>query len=777
MKVRLFGIFIIVAGMLSVSASYAQDLPLLPRDPAVKSSILPNGLSCYVAENSSGKGVADFALIRRSYDGNDIIFSQEDVRVAKEVAVDSMLLRMMRSVDADRIPADCAIVVCGDVNAGTMMTKLKYMSLMVDSSSASPVSDPVWDGDSALKETVSMDSLSGLAAVRYEWQAPRTSRDKMNTTQAAIYEKTAKELGGVACRWIRRSLRKQDIPFADITFSQKPGEDFLSHEIFSFDVVVGRGDLERARNTVTSVLASLDSGGFCPNDLILAEREYMMSLQSSAEHAVISNSEYVQMCRNAFLYNRPLSSDRERLAFFSSKAISESSRRNMFSNIVSAMIEMDGVCDSTAIFASGVMLSDTLGFPGQSLKVKVRSSKKDTFSGGYQWTFANGFKVIYHKMASTDRKLYYSLSMNGGFGNISDLERGEAAYISDYMDLCWIAGMRAADFKDLLGLAGMTMDTKVRMFNTVLSGEVEDRNAPLMMKALLAAVNESHPDTSEMDYFSRCERLRISLSSAVDPRAKIDSLMCPGYMYSSFKADGGLGDRTFKKAEDLFASLTSKMNDGVLVVIGDMDEDELKKLLQLYVGDFKIRSIAYRRPAVQYHPVSGWSSYCVEGEKDAAVVAVSAPLVMNTTNHFAAEMAAMLLESRIKKELGPKGVDVQLSFTRSLYPDERFGVMVELTGDFSREDVSRLRGILSECQHGVSKEDLDFCKQYLKNAYTLQMKNAGYWMRVVPLRHLEGKDFTTGFGAKIDAVSLEALKRVFQVLADGAGIEYVTIKK
>jgi hypothetical protein len=104
-------------------------------------------------------------------------------------------------------------------------------------------------------------------------------------------------------------------------------------------------------------------------------------------------------------------------------------------------------------------------------------------------------------------------------------------------------------------------------------------------------------------------------------------------------------------------------------------------------------------------------------------------------------------------------------------------IMLELSGDLSREDVSSVRDILSECQHGVTRNELDFYKQYLKNACTLQMKEAEYWMHVVPLRHLEGKDFTTGFSAKIDAVTVDVLERVFMALSEGAGIEYVTIKK
>jgi hypothetical protein len=45
------------------------------------------------------------------------------------------------------------------------------------------------------------------------------------------------------------------------------------------------------------------------------------------------------------------------------------------------------------------------------------------------------------------------------------------------------------------------------------------------------------------------------------------------------------------------------------------------------------------------------------------------------------------------------------------------------------------------------------------------------------LRHLEGKDFTTGASAKIDAVTAQILHRVFAAMGEGAGIEYIITKK
>jgi hypothetical protein len=57
------------------------------------------------------------------------------------------------------------------------------------------------------------------------------------------------------------------------------------------------------------------------------------------------------------------------------------------------------------------------------------------------------------------------------------------------------------------------------------------------------------------------------------------------------------------------------------------------------------------------------------------------------------------------------------------------------------------------------------------------MEQPQYWLKVIPLRHLEGKDFTTGYAAKIDSVTPDGIKAVFQALEKGAGAEVITRNK
>ena len=66
MKSGLRQIFAFVPAILFSIIVPAQELPVMPDDPAVVAGTLPNGMSYYIAQNASDKGRADFALVQKT---------------------------------------------------------------------------------------------------------------------------------------------------------------------------------------------------------------------------------------------------------------------------------------------------------------------------------------------------------------------------------------------------------------------------------------------------------------------------------------------------------------------------------------------------------------------------------------------------------------------------------------------------------------------------------------------------------------------------------------
>ena len=420
-----------------------------------------------------------------------------------------------------------------------------------------------------------------------------------------------------------------------------------------------------------------------------------------------------------------------------------------------------------------VQPADSLKLPDISEPIKLTKTKKDPMSGGQVWTFENGFQVVY-KRQPAGRRMYYALALNGGYGNIKGLSYGEGAYVSDYINLSRVGGISAKDFQLGLEEKGMTLNANVNMSNTVIDGSVPEMELDLMMRTLMAFVNTRGYDKDAFEYYKSCTELEHKLMRGTvrDRVVAIDSLMCPGYEYSSLKTSGKLTDKFPSKVEAFWEVQSSKMNDGVLVLVGNIEETKLKKFLQNYVGDFRTTDRTYPRLNVSYQPVSGATAYTAKGSQNSVDVALSSRLPLTADNYMASNITASVLKQMISKAIAGTGMHLRLVHDCRIYPQERFSMMitleeadphgfaqdVELTG--AGEALAILRNVLEELPNvEIHDGDLAKHKEVLKGHMALKVSDPEYWVRALTMRYLDGKDFTTSYQAKIDAVRKRSYSR------------------
>lgn len=701
-------------------------------------------------------------------------------------------------------PSDQAIIVSGDIDVNSTAEKLRMLSYMTPKRESAARKEYVWTSREEPVFVASDVMRDGLTAVSMTWRSARQPRSFMNTVQTATFAMSMDILGDIARGRIHKILRDRDIPVADIACMYMPAHETPYDETFTVSVYVDPEDADDALLAVAEVMASLDGAGASVNEFRASRAKFIDELHESAVYPVRDNGEYVDRCISAFLYDSSLASDAEVLKYHRSRNLPDTTGTRLFNDIIAALLdgskELKVSCadpsdasfrsrlDSvwTANEAAGVVksaapnLRDTVSFPGIGPKMRIKSVKKDHLSGGSIWTFSNGFKVVYRNMPSSD-KLYYTLALNGGYGTIPDLSEGEGAFLSDYPDLCFIAGLKAVDFKSILASAGITMDTQVTLSNTMVNGYAPEGRVRFLLKSLLALVSDRRPDEAAFRYYMECNDLMLKHQegSYVSRMTAIDSIMCPGYAYSAFKAPGKLTPAFAAKAEKFFSEQSGKMNDGVLVIVGDIAEDVLKKALLEYVGAFSTSSTAYRRPVVKYQPVSGWSTYTVDGYDNSVDIAMSARMPLTAGNYAAAAVAAKMLEQRIVEHMSEAGMYVSVSQNCRIYPEERVNLSVSVMNVVSSIDaLSMLRSVLS----GMSSAALDeghlaACKAALKNEVSLEMKSPLYWTNAIALRYLDGKDLTTGYAGHIDAVKAADVRNVLEMLENGSKVEYVITKK
>lgn len=874
-KSRSIQLVLFVVGLFSSIIMPAQNLPVMAPDKAVKTGTLPNGTSYYIVSNQAIKGMADFALVQKTGTDNlddtssfkavsiarealsvlprsggrsvqDFFMSHgvnpgrdgfvkvagdateyrfSNVLISKPEVLDSALLVLLDMVDrvSDAedpflkkwyAPSDQVIIVVGDVDASSVADKMKMISYMTPSSASSPRKGYVWEGrDTAVYAAVPAvhDSLASFTMV---WNSARTPREYMNTVQPVIYEMFLAELGMLSEEYIKDGLRGHDIPYAEVRSGFRTSIQSSDDEVFSISVSVAPKDFQEALKTVAAAVGRIDAGRTDVRDLMRMKRICMDQGKEQILQPYMSNSEHVDRCVSAFLYNGSLASLKTKVDFLAGRALADTTELRLFNNISSALLDPEknltvsytspvsedsvrallndgwkagaGFADNKKRFTA----DDILPYVYEGEKIKV-VEKADPMSKGLEWTFSNGFKVVYRRMPS-GKKMYYNLAYNAGYSSVENLAKDEGGYVSDYFLMSRICGMPGEDFRSVLASEGMTMEMYVGLNATMISGCADDNDLDFMMNALLSAVYDRRPDKDAVRYYESCEPLRHArrMDSASQMVSKVNEIMCPDYQYGSHKALEHISPDLSERAEKFFSNLAKHPDDGVLILVGDVEPSALKKKLLAYVGHFESDGMTLRKPLVRYQPASGWSTYTVEGDRNSVDIALSVPLTLTADNYMAAEIVSMVLKKHLADAIAETGMYLDLSHECRIYPNERVnfhislneisenGFSSETTRSGSIEALEIVRSVLSGSRGvEVSKEEVEAFKGQIKAGIEMEMKEPFYWLNVISRRRLAGKDFTTSYDARIKSVTADKVKSIIAKLNEGTRVEYIVSER
>ena len=332
------------------------------------------------------------------------------------------------------------------------------------------------------------------------------------------------------------------------------------------------------------------------------------------------------------------------------------------------------------------------------------------------------------------------------------------------------------------------MSSRVTVSDLNIAGMAPRPSLTLLMKALVAVAEGRTIDPDAFAYYRQCEALRIRAreGSLRDRITAIDSLMCPSYNYSSNPAVEALYPDLQDRAMKFFDSQFSRANDGVLVIVGDMEETAMRRFLQKHLGGFSTMPLASVRIRLPYQPISGWTTHIREGRRQSVEVAMSAQLPFTAENYMALQVASMAVEEAMEQAMCGRGVSVRVLSDFSAYPQERINLMISLTeldpdslplDERQRGPIVllyRVRSVLSSLSGMTVPDDrIALYRDIVKNNVLSLQQDPQYWIEAVRMRYSFGKDLNTKYAEKTDAVTGETVKEIISMLNSGSKVEYV----
>ena len=831
---RLKYVLFSLALVLSSISVPAADLPTLPVDKRIIKGTLGCGATYYMVSNTSVKGYADIAVIRRDeapsqearrslrsdffsrmgvspgpegylsdYDGSSV-FRYRHVAFHNPAVLDSTLLYTFSQMS--RSKAEQAIIVCGDIDPVELKKKMDIFSMLVPRIlvKESHTPDYVWEPSPIPSVTVTTVPGKKDVEISVTYSSARIPHDLMNTPQTLATSILAREFQTILGHRLERNFRDVGIPHGEIVFSTLGSAETPGDERYTVSISTLPEYSEIAMRTMSSTIGELDSFGATVEEFTDAKRILTPAYLRRATE-LPSTEEDTDRCIAHFLYGAPLSPFAEEARLFARKNVPDSVQTRHFNLFSAALAEQlsnldlhfvtasDSLDRDEALFyynlaylygsiaPSGKEYSwhsaDSLGLERDLPRVRIKTEKTEPITGGKLWTFTNGIRVAYKQIPGSGM-FSYALVLNGGLSTIKDIKPGEGGYFADILRFYDAGGLSAPAFRDLMQSAGISMRADVGVFSMSLSGDAPSSQLLFLLKTLRAIACDRTLNTGEVERYLRGGQLK-----PVTVEDKLFLELNPGFAASFAMDPSALSAETARKADEYYAKRFARMNDGILLLAGDLDEGVVKKMLSRMLGGFDTDRGTLPRPAVDLRPIVGARTMKGSGEPGVYVM-MDAPYAVTTQSFYTADIAAEALRHALLVHLAPYGYTVEVTPTLIVQPQERFrmfiacrpsnkaGLPEDCIQDTERAITAVRAAIKSVSGKALPADYLKAWKATVLQQTKDEMSSPAGAVVALKNRYAFGKDISR-YKESIESVTPEVLRSFLQALASGGRIEYI----
>jgi len=815
----------------------AQSLPQLDTDSRIVRGELRCGVKYYLIQNTVEKGYADIAVIRKGdaldrgprkmldslYNFSDIkpyrflsrhgigyrkdgyfsisgpvtAFHFDNVPTYNSSAADSTLLLSFNLIGESL--TDQAIIVSGDISTPDVIRKMDIFSLsLLPRFKPNTRPERQW----SRVDTASIRFRPGPASITATYRSERTPKALMNTAQPLVMQNFSEELDVILTRRIIRALQSRGIPTTGCSYTYTGSAATSGDERHTITVGTDAAHLHDAATAISETISTIAGGHISIDEYTSAKAALYVKRNTLEQSTSSSNADFISRCTASFLYSADLAPVNTRISL-THRNIDNATELRLFNGIASAIFDREanltltatGTTDTTLLttfnrawdrqpllFPTGA--KDTLGLQSTSAKTRIRKVSIDPISGGELWTFSNGIQVIFKRTAKPSNQFHFGLFIKGGYSGVATLRPGEGGFFSDILSLYDIAGLKAPDFANMLSSNGITLTPDVSPSGLSLTGNAPSNRLPLVLKSLLSIANNRtlSPDASAS--YIQDERLRIARRDSIG--GTLDRMMYPGYVYTPFKDPSRLNNALISKADKYFNERFINVNDGILVICGDLQADALKKMLARFVGGFRTGGEETFRRTSTIQPRSGESTFSAEGRDKSINILIAAPMAYTTTSYITTRIALPAIRRAIVDAVAPYGMAVEVTGQMTVFPQENFSVRITCTPAASSglpasipeadqlHAISAVRRAISQLgKYNITDEDAKAWSAMVSAQMTAETNDAASTVNTVITRYSSGKDLVTRYSDIAGKTSADDIREILASVSSSGRVEYV----
>jgi len=760
-----------------------------------------------------------------------VLLRMKNVEFGREAEMtDSLLLGVMRIIDKS-IKYDGktygttnqTVIVTGDVDKGSVESKLKLFAMTVPSHPVTAVEDKDYCWAPPTEECkLVVDPIMDAAELTIRYYVERTSKDNVRTMLPAVTRRLAEDFGAALKRRLEKAFLMNSIALADIRTEYTSCDKGPSDECFTLKMSVPGEEVLESVCLVSEVLGGIDKLGFSNGEFQYAETGSRLTAIDRLNHPVTAGT-WTDRCVSSILWGTDLASGKTIVTNLDGRTIDLGTQVLLFNNFAASLISPDKnleiICrtgfknitseDILNAFQSswepkdiinsnnaaekaaaakalskiyGVSVSDTLKMPEKTdKKTSVKKSTSEIASGGTTWTFANDMKVLYKKVP-TNGVFYFSYVLNSGRSSIPSGQIGESAFLADVLKTYTVHSQNFRDFQSTLTANGLQLECQADYSNFFINGMCFTNRLGLLLKTLPYLAANCNASEKDFEYFRQCEELELlSKKTSRELRlAEMEAKMTPEYHHISQKLPDNLNRFFYGRAKEFYTTLFAKATDGTLIIMGDKEADDVLREVQQYIGNFNgSRTITPTTP-VNFRLATGENRITGIGNKPSVDIASSCEFQLSTDNLMAIMVTKDILREKINSKLAGSFLQADIFLDLQFNPREVMTMIFSFNGIEGKEGKERMdqaqdivNESLDELRNGsISDKELKHSIASVTNSLGSDEAYPYYWMEIAKSRLSCGKDFNSKHAEKIKAVSKDKVKNVAEFMSRGGKITY-----
>ena len=635
------------------------------------------------------------------------------------------------------------------------------------------------------------------------WKTEPLPKQFMNTDMAYM--------NNIVKAYIRLIMSER---FSDI--SSKPDSPFLGANFAigglcnTSDAVFGNvafkdGQAIPAFTAYMTELEKMKRFGFTEGEVKRATDNLLSSYEKAVEAASTrKNADLVRPLLNNFYDNKPYMEPETELMI--GKQICSMMNAPMLSQVAAQIIpadnliilytgpEKEGVVNPTEQELRDVLktvaeadikanIEDVVNEPliSEDLKGSPVKKAKEGIHGSTVWTLKNGLKVI---VLPTDHKkdqVIFTLEKDGGKNNIpaEDLTSFEDNIWKLYLSNTGVSKFSGTTLPKLLAGKRVAASPYISGYSHGIKGQSAPKDIETAFQ--LAYLYYADPRFDENEF-----KVGIQQIEAVFPNIKntpdfIYGVELDKILYDKNPRVVELNDETIAKAnlktiERNYRSLFSGVNGATLTIVGNVDLDTLKPLVEKYFGSLAKgkKSAVNKKEIISFAKgnVNKTLELEMETPKSSVLQFYSAYMPIDTKTNVTLSIAKYILDMIYTKEIrekegGTYGVGVAMAGHRS--PQKR--ALIQVQFDTNPEQAEKLCGIAKDhlykfVENGPTAEELAMAVENLKKNIPESRISNNYWLNVLSTWDEHGIDYDTKYEAAVNSVTAEDVKAVLKAILD-----------